>query len=262
MSILSADGLSAGYGKKADIIHDISFTLNEHSLTALLGTNGCGKTTLIKTICGMIPYKGEISVDGRDIRTLSVRELSKLCSYIPQRSGISIDISALDAVLMGFSPDLGILNYPDSEMKKKAELMLERVGLGDRINENFLHLSEGQKQLCILARAMVRKCRLMLMDEPESALDFGGRYKMLGMVRDIVDTENCSALVTLHDPQLALNTCNEILLMKDGQLVSVLHPDSDSINEMEERMSGVFGPLSITECKSKKGKRHLVLIKE
>lgn len=261
MTVLSAEKVSAGYGGK-EIISDISFSVCEHSVVGLLGTNGCGKTTLLKALCGIIPCSGSVSICGKDIKRLSAKEISRLSSYIPQRSGISIDISALDAVLMGFNPELGLLEAPNSKMYERAGEMLSFVGLHDKAEENYLNLSEGQKQLCILARSLVRDCSLLIMDEPESALDFGGRYRMLDAVKKITEERSCSALITLHDPQLALNTCTEIMLMQDGRIISVIHPEKDSTEEIEKQLENIYGKLSVLRCTSGSGTQQLVLIKE
>jgi len=130
-------------------------------------------------------------------------------------------------------------------MHDKAREMLSFAGLGDRANENYTQFSEGQKQLCILARSMVRECRFMLMDEPESALDFGGRYNMLDAVKNITVQSSCAALVTLHDPQLALNICTKILLMKDGRVISEIEPDVNRLYEIENQLSEIYGELSV-----------------
>ena len=182
MSFFSAQGISAGYGGN-NIIKDISFTVEAGCLTGILGANGSGKTTLLKAVCGILPHSGACTLDGKKLEALSPRELARHCGYIPQRSGISIDISALDVVLMGFNPRLGLLEHPNSAMQSAARAALGQVGLAGMENTNYLHLSEGQKQLCILARTLAAGSSLLLLDEPESALDFQFRHRTLETLR-------------------------------------------------------------------------------
>lgn len=259
--MLTVNNLTAGYEKKP-VFSQVDLTLKENTMVCLLGENGCGKTTLLKALCGILPSTGRRILNGVDMAGLSPRLLAQSCRYIPQRSGIAIDISALDVVLMGFNPSLGLLQSPTSSMKCRAKEALEIVGLGNRIGENFQSLSEGQKQLCILARTLLLEEGVLFLDEPESALDFRGRYHVLGLIRDWLQSGRRSALVTLHDPQLALAFCDEILLMQDGHILGRLHPKTDSLETIETLLTKLYGPLSVHSCPTRAGVPQLVLIKE
>lgn len=261
MTLLEVNALHAGYGTD-EILKGISFRVESGSLTGILGINGCGKSTLMKAVCAIIPSQGEIRLLGQDARKLSSRQMAKISRYIPQRTGITLDISVLDVVLMGFNPQLGLLEYPGKAMREAALDALRSVGLAHRANQNFQTLSEGQKQLCLLSRAMLLERGLLLLDEPESALDFSGRYKMLQLIRQWVTQRESGALVTLHDPQLAINTCDTLLLLQDGQLSGTLHPAEDAPEVMEKHLSRIYGSLSIHRCTTRSGKPQLVLLKE
>ena len=162
--MLEVRNLSTGYGKKT-ILHDVSFSLESGTMTGLLGSNGSGKTTLLKSLCGLLPHTGQVLLDEVPLHQLSPRALARQCSLIGQRSGISIDISALDVVLMGFNARLGLLEYPGKQMKESARQALAAVGLGGMEEQNYQTLSEGQKQLCILARTLVGEAALLMMDD-------------------------------------------------------------------------------------------------
>ena len=261
MSSFHVNGLCAGYGDKR-VIDRLSFSLESGRLMGVLGANGSGKTTLIRSICGILRHEGECTLEGVRLEGLSPRRLSRLCSYIPQRSGITIDISALDVVLMGFNPQLGLLAHPTSAMKQQALDALALAGIGDMAQRNYMHLSEGQKQLCILARTLVTQGRLLLLDEPESALDFRFRYHMLDVIRRWVVGESRFALVALHDPMLALNDCDELLLLKDGRSLGVIRPQSDPFDRMEEMLCELYGPVSLTRCADKSGRTHIIMLHE
>lgn len=261
MSILDVISISTGYGK-ASVLRDISFSVEPGSVMGVLGANGSGKTTLIKSICGLLPHKGICRTGDIELESLTSRQIAKLVSYIPQRSGVSIDISVLDAVLMGFNPHLGILENPAKSMKDEALRVLTEVGLSGFENKSYLTLSEGEKQLCILARTMVSGSRILFLDEPESALDFNHRYRMLKKLRLWVNVSNGTALVALHDPILALNYCDKLLVLKDGKTLDVFSPKESRLEDMENTLSQIYGPVCLQWCKNHSGKEFLMMIRE
>ena len=261
MSFFCVESLTAGYGK-GNVIENLSFSLEKGTLVGILGANGSGKTTLLKAICGILPHRGSCSLEGTRLEGLSPRQLARQVSYIPQRSGITIDISALDVVLMGFNPRLGLLDQPSQAMKTAAAAALAQVGLAGREHTNYLHLSEGQKQLCILARTLVSDSKLLLLDEPESALDFRYRHRMLDILGGWLRENRGSALVSLHDPMLALNHCDQLLLLDGGVLTGRLQPRKDSLKDMEVLLARIYGPVSLQRCKNSGGKDHIVMLRE
>lgn len=261
MSFLSINKLCAAYGR-TQVLNSVSFTAEQGEITGILGSNGCGKTTLLKSVCGILPHTGSSTLNGETLDGLSARKIARLCSYVPQRSGIAIDLSALDVVLMGFNPQLGLLQQPDGRMRAAAKAALETVGLGTRTNDNYLTLSEGQKQLCILARALVAESNLLLLDEPESALDFDHRRRMLHLIRQWVQTGKRCAVIALHDPQLALNHCDRLILLKGGKTDAVLLTKQDELPFMEDRLRRIYGGIQLLRCADRQGKQHLVMIHE
>ena len=261
MSFFSVSLLTAGYGN-AHVIKDVSFELESGCLMGVLGANGSGKTTMLKAICGILPHEGSCHLEQTRLESVSVRQMAKLCSYIPQRSGICLDISVLDVVLMGFNPQLGLLAHPTKTMGQRAMEALSQVGLAEKANENYMHLSEGQKQLCIMARTLVADSKLLLLDEPESALDFRYRYQILSLLRSWVKRAQSSAIVTLHDPVLALNYCECLLLLDDGKVMGILHPQTDTLETMQHMLRRIYGNVSVQYVDAKNGKRQLIMINE
>lgn len=264
-TFFTVSDLSAGYGKNT-ILKEISFDVTEGSLVGILGANGSGKSTLLKAICGIIPHKGKCRIENKEesvvLEDLNTRQLARRCAYIPQRSGISIDLSVMDVVLMGFNPRLKLLEHPTKAMKEQAAVALEKVGLKGKEEMNYLHLSEGQKQLCIFARTMISDCQLLLLDEPESALDFRFRYQSLDILKKWIQEERRGGIVALHDPMLAFQFCDRLLLLNDGNVYGSIVPDMDAIEEMEEKLRTIYGQISLQRCKSRSGKIQLVMLKE
>ena len=261
MSFFTVNDLTVHYGKQ-EILSHLSFEAKDSQTIGILGANGSGKTTLLKAICGILSHSGTCTLKGTLLEKKSPKELAKLCSYIPQRSGISIDIYVLDTVLMGCYPHLGILEHPTSSMKKHALELIHMVGLGGKENMNYLHLSEGQKQLCILARTLITNSKLLLLDEPESALDFHFRYQMLKLIHEWNKTNQSTALISLHDPMLALNTCDCLLLLSEGRIHATLHPKTDNLSSMEEKLCHLYGDISLQHCTNKQGQKQIVMLGE
>ena len=261
MSLLSVSSLSAAYGSTS-ILKDISFAADSGTIVGILGENASGKTTLFKSIAGILPHSGSCELNGRRIEGLSARQIARLCSYIPQRSGISIEISALDVVLMGFNPRLRLLEQPGPAMIERARKTLASVGLGGLEEKNYLSLSEGQKQLCILARTLVSDAALLLLDEPESALDFRYRHRMLQILRQWIDEGERCAVVSLHDPMLALNSCDRILLLHGGTIAGEIHPGADDLQEIEEKLSMVYGCVSLHRLNDRSGNSRFAMLME
>ena len=252
---------SVSYGTK-EIISRLSFDVERNEILGILGANGCGKTTLLKALCGHLPSQGECHLLGQDLLSLSVRARARLCNYIPQRSGIALDISCLDVVLMGFNPYLGLLEHPSEKMVQMATATLENYGISHLKDVNYQTLSEGQKQIVILARTLVYERNIIFLDEPESALDFGQRYNMLSHIRSWVRKGARGAIVTLHDPQLALNNCDKLLFIKDGSAKALLAPRSTPRDELEFHLQGIFGELSLHTCRGRNGVEQFVLLRE
>lgn len=261
MMFFSAQKLCAGYGRNK-VLQNVSFSLESGCLLGILGANGSGKTTLIKTLGSILPHEGTCLLENTELEILTPKQISKLVSYIPQRSGISIDISALDVVLMGFNPQLKLLEQPTKAMVDAALQALEWVGLEGKADKNYLHLSEGQKQLCIMARTIVSGSRLLLLDEPESALDFRYRYRMLDMLRNWIAQTRGGAIVTLHDPALALNYCDKLMILKNGEILQILSPKEDSLEKMEQALCEIYGPVNLQICQTRSGKEVLTMLKE
>lgn len=258
--LVKVQNLSTGYGKKV-ILDSINFDINSNEIVGLIGSNGCGKTTLIKSVCRIIPSQGEIIIEDKNSISMSSKVFAQNVSLVPQKSGISIDISVLDVVLMGFNPFLAVLNRPDSSMILKAEELLKLFGLYDRRLDSFQDLSEGQKQLVIIARSLVADTKILFMDEPESSLDFAVRYSMMNILKNEIKSKNKCALVSLHDVNLALKFCDKLLLIKDGKIASTVNLIEEDINSIESKLQNIYGSVRLLTVKDNDDNESLVMVK-
>lgn len=259
--LFAAQGITACYGRK-EVLCDISFSAASRTLTGLIGANGCGKTTLLRCITNQMEHQGACYLQGERTEALSERQRSRIISYIPQNNGVKISLPILDVVLMGFNPVLRLLEQPSKTQIQKARDTLNMVGLEGMEEADYLTLSEGQKQLVILARTMVQDACLLLMDEPDSALDIQNRYKVMKYIRKMVVSGEKAGLISLHDPMLALEFCDQLLLLADGRCVDILFPKVDSAEKMEAAFRRIYEKVSLVEYKDRKGRKHLSLVWE
>lgn len=243
-SLLSLENIHVSYGR-SEIIRGVDLSVQAGEFCALLGLNGSGKSTLLHAVCGFLPMQGRVCVGGTDCTPLHEKKRARLLSFIPQAASLGGGRSVLDVVLMGFNAQLGLLKSPTSVHRRIAEQMLEKIGLACKKDCDFGTLSQGQKQLVILARCMAQDAPVMLMDEPDSALDFLNRHMMLSHVRDAVHSQNRAGLLTLHDPNFAMAYCDRIFLLRDGTVQAVLTMNAATQEELRQKLSLIYGSIEI-----------------
>lgn len=234
-----------GYSDQT-VVNDISFEVKEGEFCALLGLNGCGKTTLLKSVCGLIPIKkGSVFANEKNCLEMNEKERAKIISFIPQRMSPISGLTALDVVLMGFNPYLKLLDKPGKEHKTTALDSLEKLGLVDIANKDFSHLSEGIKQLVILARTMVQNTPVMLMDEPDSALDYVNKNLVLEKISQVIRKEGKCGLISIHDPLAAIKYCDRLLFMKDGEIFRNIYVKQSSKEEIKRVFESMYNGLEL-----------------
>jgi len=243
--MLSLKGISVGYSGKV-IVRDVSFEVSPGEFCAILGLNGSGKTTLLKAICGLLPIlNGQCLVNGSDMASLSEYRRAKYISYVPQRLSILRGVSVLDAVMMGLNSRLGAFEFPSAKDKESALTILSKAGISHLAYTDFSKLSEGQKQVTVLSRALLQDTPIMLMDEPDNALDFLNRHLLVYRFRNLIHSEGKTALVTLHDPNIALNYCDRIILLHDGKAVSDMVLADVSPADVNVCLSKIYGDITL-----------------
>lgn len=217
--MLEVNHLSFAYGSH-QVLKDISFFVKPGKMTFLLGHNGAGKSTIFKCILGHLKgVQGQIALEGRNIRTYSIRELARHVTYIPQAASPVFNYPVHQIVLMGRSAYTSIFASPSEEDEKIAREALGRLGISHLQNQGFSQISGGERQMVLVARALAQGGRLLLMDEPTSSLDYGNQLKVLMQVKKLCE-EGMSVLISSHNPQHALLFADEILAVDDGMMLA------------------------------------------
>jgi iron complex transport system ATP-binding protein len=210
--------LSCGYDNK-QIIHDISFKINEGEVLSILGANGSGKSTLLKAIVGILPYQGDVSYANENLNLLSVKKRASLIAYVPQSSTIPFDFNVLEIVLMGrFHSSTSYLGYSKQD-KIEALEALEEVGMKNFTTRIFKNLSGGERQLVLIARALAQKSRIIIMDEPVTGLDFGNQMRLLELIARL-SKDGKIIIQTTHYPDHALRVSDKVLWLDKGKILA------------------------------------------
>jgi len=257
--MFTVENLAVRLGDK-NILQNVHFTIDTPGqLVGILGANGSGKTTLLRAVAGLLPHTGCCLMDGVPLESLSTRCLAQTVSYIPQQSGISVSMSAREVVLMGCNPRLGVLQSPTAAMCAAAEEALRTVGLADKAEQDYLTLSGGERQLCILARTFVEDAPLLLLDEPDSALDLANRSHMAALLAEFVHASGKTALICLHDPMLMLDWCDTLIVLQNGQVGAMLYPRTDPVEALQSALAAVYGPLELVPVTDRTGRVRLAV---
>ena len=225
MATLSIDHATFTYDGKAEIFTDLSMSMESREVFCILGPNGIGKTTLLKSLMNLYPLKsGSISIDGKDIREIGRKELAKLISFIPQTVQFSFPYKVLDVVLMGRTPHLNSMAQPSEEDYEKSADAIHLLGLDKLIYRPCTQLSGGQLQMVMFARALAQEARFLLLDEPTNHLDYGKQMQTLDIIRSMKE-QNVGMIMTTHNPDHTFMACDKVAIMNKGKFTSVGTPD-------------------------------------
>jgi iron complex transport system ATP-binding protein len=216
--MLNAQNLSIGYSGRM-LAADISFTLADGEVIAILGPNGCGKTTLFRTLLGMLPaLHGTTLVNGRAIAALTPNILARLIAYVPQISTSFANFSVMEVVEMARTPHLAWYSSPGAKDRAIANGALEELNIGDFAEREFSELSGGEQQLVMIARALASEAKILLMDEPTASLDFGNQFLILDEIAKL-KSRGVSVIFTTHDPGHAFRIADRTLtIARSGQI--------------------------------------------
>ena len=216
---IAAQNLSIGYRDRL-VGSGIAISLRESESLALLGPNGGGKTTLLKTLLGLLPPReGEVTLNGAALSAIPVRERARLIGYVPQVHTGTFAFTVETVVLMGRTAYGSLFSRPSAKDFAVARQMLERLGIAHLAQRSYTEISGGERQLVLLARALAQEPRFIVLDEPTASLDFGNQGKVLSEIEALAGA-GLGVLFTTHDPNHALRAAHRVCLLRAGAIVA------------------------------------------
>lgn len=219
MSVLKLNQLSTGYQGKV-VGQQISLDFNPNEVVCLLGANGCGKTTLLKTLLGTLPpLAGEVLINGKPQSQWNRAEIARFIGYVPQAHNGVFPFSVEEVVLMGRTAHLHWCATPGRHDKEITSACLEMLGIIHLKYRNYMYLSGGERQLIMIARALAQEPAFLIMDEPTASLDFGNQVRVLDHI-DRLRGQGMSILMTTHQPEHALRIADRIVLLYEGRILA------------------------------------------
>lgn len=233
---ITLEQLSVGYKGFPPVVSNINVEIKSGELTCLIGSNGIGKSTLLKTLTGFLPkLSGRLLLDGRDINMLSQRERAKYISIVLTYKSDVQNLSVTEMVGMGRMPYTGFwgkLNTNDQTIVAEA---IEMVGIEHLKNRMIQTLSDGERQKVMIAKALAQQTPIILLDEPTSFLDFPSKVEMLQLLHRLAKETNKVVFLSTHDLELALRIADRLVeLNKNGLQVVPAQQVKEEINKLLE----------------------------
>ena len=238
--MIEARGVSFTYPRgERTILRDVSLLLQPGAIVGLLGPNGCGKTTLLRLLSGMLKAQsGDVLIDGRPVAALTRRHIARRIAVVPQETHATFDFTVIDVVLMGRYPHLGPFELEGPADLDIARQALEATGTRHLESRPFASLSGGEKQRVVIAGALAQTADVMLLDEPTASLDLAYQLEVAALLRNLNRTRGTTMVVCTHDLNMAASLCDEVVLLRDGAVLA--HgPTADTITV--DSIAATFG---------------------
>lgn len=235
MSAICAQNISFAFGTKA-VLRGISFDLKPGTITGLVGPNGAGKTTLLRSLAGLLKCAGIITYAGHNLNSLSPRALAGQRAFVPQDTTLPFPYSVFEVVSLGRA-FLDPWFTPRTSSQAVNEVLTE-VGFEPPASRFFSSLSGGERQQVLLARSLLQNAPVLLLDEPTAALDLRHRARVVAALRRRARSGQ-TVLLSMHDLNLAALACDELIVLKDGQIVIKGPPGLVLTTEILEPVYGV-----------------------
>ena len=216
---LTINKLSFNYAE-FPVLKDVELEVELGEVLSIVGPNGSGKSTLLKCINRILKTKqNTVLIDGKDASKITIKELSRIMSYVPQSSTSTFPFTVFDVVLMGRAPYIH-WNLSDRDTEIVAE-MLDFLGISELAMRHYNELSGGEQQKVIIARALAQQPQILLLDEPTSSLDIKHQLEILCILRSLVESKERSVIFSMHDLNMASRFSDRMLMLKKGRILFV-----------------------------------------
>jgi len=236
--ILRIENGSFAYRGGPQILKDINVEVRAGEILAVLGPNGAGKTTLLRCMMDMLHWEtGRSLLDGEDIRSMPASTLWRRMAYVPQARSAATSYTAFQTVLLGRSARIGAFSSPKDEDMAVAERVMKRLGIWELADKPCHAISGGELQMVLIARAMAAEPELLVLDEPESNLDFRNQLVVLDAMTSLAE-EGVACVFNTHYPAHALQRADRSLLLTKGGM-SIYGPTKFVVSEDDIR--SIFG---------------------
>ncbi len=237
--LLEVENLAAGYGKKK-IIRDVSFTLEAGEILAVVGPNGVGKSTLLRTVAGFLPaMEGQIRIVGQAVEQMPREEHAKVLSVVTTTRPHSDWLMVRDVVAAGRYPYTGSLGILGDEDWNIVDEAMERMEIRELATSYFEELSDGQRQRVLLAKSIAQQPKVLVLDEPTSYLDIRYQLEFVEMALDLAKKQGMGIFLSIHELGIARRLADRVLCLKDGFLDAYGISNDILTDEYIEQLYGI-----------------------
>lgn len=259
MHLLSVEGLCCGYGQRP-VLHELSLAVSPGELVAVVGPNGCGKSTLVRAIGGGLrPTAGRVLLNGRSVASMRPREVARQMAVVAQDTGVGFDFTVEEIVTLGRLPYVSRLRGETAADRAAVEQAMVATRTLELAHRSITGLSGGERQRVMVARALAQQPKLLLLDEPTAHLDIAHQVELMDLVRRLNREEGLTVVAVLHDLNLAAQYAHRLVMMKEGQVCAQGAPAEVLTEANVER---VYGSRVKVIRHPEEGSPHLILLSQ